>query len=211
MKALLANYRTVIVANGAFPTHTIPLGFLRDAHHIICCDGAIEHLLAAGIEPDYIVGDLDSLTDEMRQTYSAILFHNPDQETNDLTKAVQFCMDRGWMELTILGATGKREDHTLGNMSLLLDYGKQVAVQLLTDYGVFVPQYEDRIYESFPGQQVSIVSLTPPTLFSVEGLRYPINERSLTSWWQGTLNKALSSSFHIHMTDGRALVFREYP
>lgn len=167
-------------------------------------------LLQIGIEPDYIVGDLDSISDILKKRFKSILHHNPDQETNDLTKAVQFCADHNWKEITILGATGKREDHSIGNLSLLADYAEYIRVQTLTDYGVFVPQLESAEFESYPGEQVSIFSLTPTTLFSSSGLVYPMENRPFTSWWQGTLNEASASSFSIRMTDGKALIFREY-
>ena len=45
-----------------------------------------------------------------------------DQETNDLTKAVNYVKTLGFREVLILGATGRREDHTLGNISLLAQF-----------------------------------------------------------------------------------------
>ena len=210
MIPLLQDFETVILAGGGFPEHEIPLSFLKNARRVICCDGATEKLLAFGREPDFIVGDFDSISEEMKQRFAAILFHNPDQETNDLTKSVKFCIEHGWDRLTILGATGKREDHTLGNLSLLVDYCKMAQVQLLTDYGVFNPQLQPAVYESYCGQQVSIFSLNSPTLLSTQNLVYPLQERNLTSWWQGTLNEAAGESFCITFDSGKILVFREY-
>ena len=210
MIPLLQDFQTIVLADGGFPEHEIPLSFLTNARRIICCDGASEKLLAFGREPDFIVGDLDSIPEELKQRFSAILFHNPDQETNDLTKSVQFCIEQGWDKITIVGATGKREDHTMGNLSLLADYGKTAQVQMLTDYGVFTPQYQPAVYESFRGQQVSIFSLTPTTLLTTQDLVYPVQQRALTSWWQGTLNEATGQSFAIAMDAGEILVFRKY-
>lgn len=210
MIPLLQNFRTIIVANGAFPQHPIPLSYLYSAERIICCDGAISNLLQIAIEPDYIVGDLDSISEANKKRFATILYPNPDQETNDLTKAIQFCKAKGWQQVTILGATGKREDHTIGNLSLLLDYSEEMEVQLLTDYGVFNPQTRSAVYESYQGQQVSIFSLTPSTLFSSENLRYPLHERRFDSWWKGTLNEALLDSFTLALSAGKALIFREY-
>ncbi|GHT04869.1 thiamine pyrophosphokinase [Bacteroidia bacterium] len=210
MIPLIQNFQTVILADGSFPEHEIPLSFLQQAGRIICCDGATEKLLKFGWNPDYIVGDLDSLSEELKARFSPILFPNPEQETNDLTKAVQFCIDHEWNEITILGATGKREDHTLGNLSLLTDYAEKVQIQLLTDYGIFVPQLKSEDYESYPGQQVSIFSLTPATLFTTQNLVYPLKNRALSSWWQGTLNEATTDSFSLTIDHGKILVFREY-
>ena len=203
-------YHTVIVANGTFPRHPVPLSFLRKATRIICCDGATETLLKHGFEPDYIVGDLDSLSQELQQRYSHCLHHNPDQETNDLTKAVKFCVERQWDEITILAATGKREDHSIGNISLLADYAGYANVQMITDYGVFTPLLKSTRFESFAEQQVSIFCLTPDTIFTFYGLKYPLTGQTLSSWWQGSLNEAVGNEFFIEMDGGKALVFREH-
>ena len=210
MKLLLQNFQTIILANGAFPQHKIPLRYLKNANRIICCDGSTQSLLDFGLEPDFIVGDLDSISTELKNRFSDILRHNPDQETNDLTKAVEFCIGNGWKEITILGATGKREDHTLGNLSLLTEYIEKADVQLLTDYGVFVPQLETTAYESYPEQQVSIFSIDTDTQFTTDNLLYPLSGRKLKSWWEGTLNEATTESFTIKIAKGKVLIFREY-
>ncbi len=203
-------YHTVILANGVFPQHPVPLSFLRDAARIVCCDGATEVLLEYGLQPHFIVGDLDSLSPGLRQQFGHCLLHDPDQYTNDLTKAVKFCAGRQWTEITILGATGKREDHSIGNISLLADYAGYTRVQMITDYGVFVPMLKSACFESFAGQQVSIFSLTPDTLFTFQGLRYPLTGQTISLWWQGTLNEALDSKFNIDIDCGKTLVFREH-
>lgn len=210
MIPILQDFRTIILANGAFPEHKIPLSYLHSADRVICCDGAIIHLLQIGLKPDFIVGDLDSISDLLKKQFASILHHNADQETNDLTKAVEFCVKNNWKKITILGATGKREDHSMGNLSLLADYIEEAEVQLLTDYGVFNPQISSSVYQSYPGQQVSVFSLTPTTLFSSQNLVYQLDQRTFTSWWQGTLNEASHNSFCIMMDKGKALIFREY-
>ena len=208
---IIQSFNTVVLADGAFPGHKLPLSFMEKAERIICCDGAVGGLFAYGLNPDFIVGDLDSISEESRLRFSSVLHQDKDQETNDLTKAIRFCLAHGWSKITILGATGKREDHSIGNLSLLTDYAEDVQIQLLSDFGSFVPQLTDSItYESFPGEQVSIFSFDPDALFSSKNLRYPLNNRTLTSWWQGTLNEAKSDSFSISKSQGKALVFREY-
>jgi thiamine pyrophosphokinase len=209
--AIIQDFQTIILANGGFPEHEIPLSFLKHAERIICCDGGTENLLKFGLEPHFIVGDLDSLSESIKTHYSNILKYEPDQEINDLTKAVRFCAKNGWTEITILGATGKREDHSLGNISLLADYATITNVQMLTDYGVFTPINSSTTFESFKGQQISIFSLTPQTLFTTSNLQYPLNKRELTSWWQGSLNEATENHFNIEINQGKALIFREYP
>jgi len=208
--SLISPYHAVILSNGAFPQHPVPLSFLRKASHIICCDGAADTLIESGLTPDFIVGDLDSLSQELRQRFNHCLHHDTDQNCNDLTKAVNFCAKRQLNEITIVGATGKREDHSIGNISLLTEYADYVKVQLITDFGVFVPILKSAHFESFPGQQVSIFSLTADTVFTFHGLKYPLCGQTITSWWQGTLNEALGNDFFIEMNHGKALVFRQH-
>jgi len=203
-------YHTVILANGVFPRHPVPLSFLHKVSHIICCDGATENLLRYGLEPDFIVGDLDSLSPTLQQRFSHCLHHDPDQNSNDLTKAVNFCLQRQWNEITILGATGKREDHSIGNISLLADYAANAKVQLITDYGVFMPLLKSERFKSFAGQQVSIFSLMSGTVFTFHRLKYLLSKQIISSWWQGTLNEALDAEFMIEMDNGKALVFRQH-
>ncbi|GHT48611.1 thiamine pyrophosphokinase [Bacteroidia bacterium] len=211
MIELLQNFKTVVLANGAFPVHETPLSFLRNAERVICCDGATENLLAMGIEPDFIIGDMDSISEDLKLRFESILIHISEQETNDLTKAVNFCCAHDWDSITILGATGKRDDHTIGNISLLANYAREAEVQLLTDYGVFLPQLQPKAtYESYAGQHVSLFSLHTDTLFTTKNLAYPLENRTLTAWWQGSLNEATADNFTIEMDKGKALIFREY-
>jgi len=210
MIPLIQNFKTVILANGNFPKHEIPLGFLHHAEQIVCCDGATQNLLTAGLKPDFIIGDLDSISEEMKKQFASILLYRAEQETNDLTKAVHFCLENKRTEITILGATGKRDDHTLGNLSLLTDYAEKANVQLLTDNGVFTPLLKTSTLESYPGEQVSIFGLNSETLFTFHNLLYLVENRKLTSWWQASLNEAENDNFTISFDKGKVLVFREY-
>ena len=133
----------VIVANGRFPSAELPLRLLKEAKTIIACDGAVKTLYEKGIHPDAIVGDLDSIPAGLRERYADRIHHVEDQEINDLTKSVRFAHTQGYREVLILGATGLREDHTLGNISLLMDYAHLFKrVEMLSDYGLFTPILE---------------------------------------------------------------------
>ena len=72
--------------------------------------------------------------------YTALIHRETEQETNDLSKAFRYCLKRGWKKLFILGATGKREDHTMGNISLLSDYQAQADAVSYTHLDVYKRQ-----------------------------------------------------------------------
>ncbi len=202
--------KTVILANGSYPVHEIPLKHLREAEMIVCCDGAAEKLVAHGLEPGIIIGDLDSVSQPLKDRYASRLISDSDQETNDLTKAVNWCIAHDIRELTIVGATGIREDHTLGNISLMTDYSTRIMVTMLTDHGSFRVYDRSVTIASHPGQQVSLFSIDPTLRVTASGLRYPLDNLSLSSWWRGTLNEATGSSFDLLIGIGQIIVFTEY-
>ncbi|MEN9919083.1 MAG: hypothetical protein RL662_1519 [Bacteroidota bacterium] len=199
----------VILANGEFPSHKIPLSILHSNQYIVCCDGAINDLASTSIHPQAIVGDCDSLSDASRTRYSNIIHQINEQETNDLTKSVKFCIEQGKKRLIIVGATGKREDHSIANISLLslyIEYADEISI--ITDYGVFNAIDSYTIFESTPKQQVSLFSIIPSKITSY-GLKYPIQQKVFSNWWQATLNESEGDRFSID-TNGKVIVFRAF-
>lgn len=199
--------QAVILGNGDFPSHTIPTSLLEQTPFVVCCDGAANNFLDRGFVPDLIIGDGDSISDSYRHSYASILRINPDQETNDQTKAVEYLADKGFDKIAIVGATGRREDHTIGNISLLIEYmSRGIDARIYTDYGVFIAAEGDNEFICPPKTQISIFGFGTSGMCS-EGLAYPI--RDFTSWWQGTLNETQGDSFIIRCK-GKYLVFVNY-
>ena len=197
----------IILANGEYPTHSIPLQLLDNAKYVVCCDGAADEYIRLGCVPNVIIGDGDSISRVNREHFSSIIHQIADQETNDQTKAVNFLQSQGYKRIVIVGATGKREDHTLGNISLLIDYMRMgLEVSIVTDYGIFIPACNTQTFASFPGQQISIFNFSATALRG-EGLAYPLSD--FTNWWQGTLNEAQGSEFTIHCS-GDYLLFQTH-
>ena len=197
---------TIILADGDFPSHPLALEWLRQCPYVVCCDGAANTYIRSGRMPEAIVGDGDSLLPGIKERYASLIHSETEQETNDLSKAFRFFLSQERNRITIMGATGKREDHTIGNVSLLADYMEKAEVNMMTDYGIFVPIKEDSMFESYIGQQISIFNMNSTVLFA-EGLAYPLSV--FTNWWQGTLNEALAKHFIIR-TEGKVLVFRTF-
>lgn len=226
---------TVILANGTFPTHMIPERLLHTAQRIVCCDGAADKLLAQALEPTWIVGDLDSLSATTRARLSTRVVAAPDPAINDLAKAFKFCMEHQWYDLAIVGATGGREDHTLGNLAWLVDFALAVrhlqgvpppsrrctscrmppltlasSPRLFTDTGFFTPVVSSTLFSSFPGQSVSIFSFEPSLHVYAEDLKYSLEGVPFTRWWQASLNEARAASFKLTFEGGPLLVFQSY-
>ena len=201
---------TVILADGNFPSHEIPLKFLREAGHIICCDGSTGNLTKAGLEPEAIVGDLDSLNKKIADRFAELLYRDNEQDTNDLTKAVKWCIRKGYNDIVILGATGKREDHTIGNISLLAEYSKEIKVKMITDTGTITPVLKSTNFSSFPGQQVSVFSIDPETEITSVGLKYKLNRLKLHNWWRATLNESTGNTFELRFNGGPLIIYQKF-
>ncbi len=186
----------VILADGEFPQSASAQRFVVDAPTLVCCDGAAEKAVAFGREPDWIVGDLDSLPKTLKDRFCDRLVRVAEQETNDLDKAFRFCVERGWTELAILGATGLRADHALGNISRLVDFARVApSIRLIDDFGVFRVALRSGAFASRPGEQISIFSFDPTQEITSQGLKYPLNRLKLPRWSTATLNEALGDSF----------------
>jgi len=204
------SFKAIILSDGSFPVHHVPLDYLRTAEHIICSDGSAKNLILADLEPEAIVGDLDSLNPEIAAKFTDRLFKYSEQDTNDLTKAVRWCINRRYDEIIILGATGKREDHTIGNISLLAEYAREINVIMVTDTGTFTPLLKSSVVKSFPGQNVSVFSVNPETEITSGGLKYRLENLKLKNWWVATLNEADGDSFELKFNGGPVIVYQNF-
>lgn len=209
-------YDAVILAAGEFPTHVLPIRILKHAKLLFVCDGALADLLELGITPTAVIGDGDSLSPSLKEQFKDIYHQVDEQESNDLTKATHYALehlrqtaaDTLRPRICYLGASGKREDHTLANIALMMHYFDTLGIQptMATDYGWFTPACGNATFRSFAGQQVSIFNFSCKELSS-NGLKW--NIYPFGHLWQGTLNEALGKSFTIR-SDGEYLVYRTY-
>ena len=274
----------IIVCDGDFPTAKLPLKVLQNAAGsaagksakskilaarksnatdksngiIIACDGTVVNLAKHRFTPDYIVGDMDTLSAAYQKKYKNLIHKNTSQEDNDQTKAFEFALKlikkeakaaikaksaikstatksiavkseaaksatannslQTQYKIVILGATGKREDHTLGNISLLADYAERlmqfgkmeftrkssavntklatkehdsynITVEMITDYGIFIPFMDSFKISARQGEQISFFAFDPTLHIKSKGLMYPLDNVKFDMWWKATLNE----------------------
>jgi len=197
----------VVLANGEFPNHDIPLHELDVAGSIICCDGAVESLINYGKRPQAIVGDFDSIPQNLKEDLANILVHAPDQFENDLRKSLKWIEEHGGKSVTILGASGKREDHLLGNIFSILQFDTQMDMVMITDYGRFYTVHESQKFDGIKGQQVSLFSVDKSIKITTTGLEYPLKNEALSTLYGGTLNAMVNDGFSINISHGQILAY----
>ena len=188
--------KVIILADGEFPRHPHLLEMLKSASCVVCCDGAADKLLAFGREPDWIVGDLDSVSPETKSRFADRAVKFFEQETNDLAKAFRFCKEKNLAVSAVIGASGAREDHLLGNLSRFAEAAWEFPdCRLYTDTGSFVSFCKEGSFEAPIGSQLSIFSFDPSAGITSTGLKYPLENLQLKWWYSGTLNEVEKSPF----------------
>jgi thiamine pyrophosphokinase len=198
--------RVVIIADGQFPKSEYPRYLISTADFIICCDGALrkfirnsEAIFGCRRLPDLVIGDMDSLSESMKKQYADIIVKVDEQEHNDQTKAFTWAIEniQDISEIQILGATGEREDHSIGNISLLMEYARRydlegmgINVEMISDHATMFAVCDSFEMDCGIGRKVSIFSPDNSLTIKSEGLRWPLDNVVFDNWWKATLNIA---------------------
>lgn len=183
----------VILAAGVFPKKGGEARrILETAKRVICCDSAADlYRRNCKREPFAVVGDCDSVKGRFK---TVVRFE--EQNTNDLAKAVRFCRENGLNDVVILGATGKRDDHSIGNIFRALDFG----IDVITDYGRFTALTGCKTYRVKSGSGVSIFATDPATEMTSKGLEWPLDSVKFENLYCATLNRAVGDEVTLSST-----------
>jgi thiamine pyrophosphokinase len=203
----------VIICDGQFPKTEYPRYLIRTADFVICCDGALTKFLRNSKAiysqerlPDLVIGDMDTLSASMQKKYADIIIKESEQEHNDQTKAVRWAMSNidGLKRIYIIGASGGRIDHTIGNASLLMEYTRmfnlaerEIFIEMITDEGSAFAINDSTEFDCGIGRQVSIFSPDNSLRIKSYGLEYPTDEVVFDNWWKATLNKAAQDTVRL--------------
>jgi thiamine pyrophosphokinase len=193
----------VIICDGDFPKKEYPRYLILNADFIICCDGALAKFLRNSRKifgrerlPDLVIGDMDTLSAAMQKKYADIIIRESEQEHNDQTKAVRWALNNidSIGTIHILGATGGRADHTIGNLSLLMEYTrmfdlKDICIETVSDECTAFPVTDTIEIDCGQGREMSIFSPDNSLRIKSEGLEYKTDEVVFDNWWKATLNK----------------------
>ena len=200
--------RIAILAAGEYPRKEYPKYLLDSADVLVCCDSALETALNHNLKVAAVVGDMDSIKRSVLERFQGIKVHETEQDYNDLTKSMCFVMSNyADIEcISILGATGKHEAHTIGNLSLLISYEnwwkfweKGVIVQIVSDYCTAFAVGESCRLQVGEGRKISFFSCDPTLRIHTSGLQWPLDEVEFDLWWKATLNRATEDEVILKM------------
>lgn len=182
---------------------------------IICADGGANNLYKTRILPSMIVGDLDSLSFKTLKYFKdlGVLFHKfpKKKDYTDTELAIKFAIEEGSTEIILLGSTGTRLDHTLGNVMLLYKLlEKNIRAKIVDENNeIFIVNKEIKITK----EKDTFISFIPlfNSCFGVtmKGFKYETEDREFSlGSTLGLSNEVISQFGTIKIEKGIAIVIK---
>ncbi|MBQ7032328.1 MAG: thiamine diphosphokinase [Clostridia bacterium] len=142
--------------------------------YVICADRGYLHAKTLGISPDILLGDFDSLDIPLPENTEKIIFPAEKDET-DLQIAISHAMSQGFEEVYVIGATGGRTDHFLGNIALLHWAKKRGCRVILEDADTHIQLLSGALtLQRRTDFYLSLIPFAGDAVVSVSGVKYPL-------------------------------------
>jgi len=184
---------------------------------VICADGGARHLAAAGVIPDLVIGDMDSIDTATLRNYEAsgcrIVRYSQRKNETDTELALLEALALGPAEVLIWGGMGKRLDHALANISLLSRGMKRgISVKLVDQWCEVFMVERKTVIDGEKGQTVSLLPVTESvTGVTLSGFEYPLQNRKMESGHPyGISNRLIENRGIIEIGSGRLLAIRYF-
>lgn len=200
--------KALVLCDGLPPGEALFMKNLEQVHLFLAADGGGNIARRFGILPDVVIGDLDSFREKEDDPFEII--ENPDQGTNDLEKALSLALERGVTDVVVLGATGRRLDQTLKNLSVLKQFNHQFnRILFKDDYGETFLIPEEYSLHLPAGTIVSLFPLSGRVEgVSTQGLKYPLKNQTLENGIRdGSSNRVVSSPIEIRHGSGDLILY----
>ena len=205
--------KCLIIANGKSPS-------LRSIHYfkrkgfttIICADGGANSARRLKLIPNYIIGDLDSITNDNLKYFSkkSVIKRIKRQNDTDVEKCLKLAIKNKFAEVVLLGVTGDRLDHTICNLGIVIKYLNKIKVYIAAERSFLIPVEKLITFPSIPGEIISIYGFDKKTKISTKGLKYKLNGTTLPfGVRESTSNVSANERVLINVDNGIAFVIRE--
>ena len=185
----------VLIANGNVSKTNYVKKVIDSNDYFISIDAKSENLKELGVQPNLILGDLDSAAiDDLDSKIEVVELS--DQNKTDLEKSLDYCKENNIKKVVILGSTGLREDHSMANVLIASTKSDILQIELITSFYriIFVREYTKINAHNEP---VSIISLSSDNKITTSGLKYDLNNEKLKSFSHGISNEVNGDSFTV--------------
>lgn len=202
--------RGLLVVGGAGPVVQELFQAAQGMDLIVAADSGLELALSAGLFPDLVVGDMDSLSDKTlldRFPPGRVVTFPRDKDETDTEIGLRMLLERGCEDVTIAGGAGGRIDHLLGIAALF--EREQPPLRWLTDKEDIRLIDHEAIFDGWEGSTVSIFPLGERAAeMRSEGLQWPLDGLEFRRGYGGISNRATSPRVRIAVGIGRLLVVK---
>ena len=173
-----------------------------------CTDGAYHYAKDLEIRLDFVIGDFDSIKPNEIENIEVI--EKPDQNFTDFEKAIKYLLEIGVTHVDIWGASGKEDDHFLGNISILYQYYKKIEMIFHGDKNYFIMAKKQTKITLEKGKIVSLFPLNKVKKITTQGLEFSLKQENLKIGKRiGIRNKAIENEVVVEIKSGKLLLFIE--
>jgi thiamine pyrophosphokinase len=206
-----------IITNGIFKDKNFYRKLLKSDEEkiIIGVDGGNNFLNSIGVQPNYAIGDFDSINSELLNEYKSnknikIIFKN-NQDITDLEMAIEFGKNLKPSKVIILGALGDRVDHTINNIILLNRIKGDIEASIIEEnQEINLVRNELNIFGAF-GDIVSVIPISKVIGLTYEGLKWGVKNLDVNFGWTiGVSNEIISNKAKISLKKGIIIVIKNH-
>ncbi|HOJ11253.1 MAG TPA: thiamine diphosphokinase [Clostridiales bacterium] len=205
--------KALIVCSGKYEDYSFYSSYIKDSDFIICVDGGASHIRKMGATPHLLLGDFDSIDLEDYNYFSdlgvEIKEFPREKDETDTELAVDYAVNAGCREVTIIGGIGTRFDHTLANIFLLKKMlNKGVEGWIINEYNRITLIDNKMCLKREDGIKVSLLPLSEMVEgITTSGLYYPLsNAKMEIGPTRGISNEFSDEYAEISITSGLLLV-----
>lgn len=206
--------RCIIIANGKSPSKKVVEYFYKkEFNTIICADGGANSVKKLGIIPDFIIGDLDSISLSTLNYFKdkSTIIQIKRQNDTDVEKCLKFAIKKKFNEVVLLGVTGDRLDHTICNLGIVIKFFSKIKIYLTAENSFLTPINNDTIMKSKIGETISIYAFDKKNRITSIGLKYRLNKTSLPfGVRESTSNVSISKKVKLKVNGGIIFVIRDF-
>ncbi len=206
--------RCIIIANGKSPSKKVVEYFYKkEFNTTICADGGANSARKLGIIPDFIIGDLDSISLSTLNYFKnkSTIIQIKRQNDTDVEKCLKFAIKNKFDEVVLLGVTGDRLDHTICNLGIVIKFFSKIKIYLAAESSFLTPINNDTTIKSEIGETISVYAFDHKTRITSVALKYKLQNTSLPfGVRESTSNVSISNEVKLKVSDGIIFVIRDF-
>ena len=206
--------KCIILANGDKPKKSVVAFLIKRGYTtLICADGGANSALKLGLNPDFIIGDLDSIELKTKEYFAGKcrIIQMKRQNDTDVEKCLKFAISKGFSETILLGATGSRLDHSFCNLGIVLKFFSKIKIRILHDNSLLEAHTGNVTLQTSRDEVISIYGFDKKTKVTSAGLKYPLNNTSLPfGERESTSNVSLGDFVKLNIKNGKMFVIRDF-